>query len=139
MVALDAAGTAVRYRSRMKLSSDTRTDVNVVVGYAPGEVRLRERALRASAIVTVDRVTDWPVTSLADVTPAALDRVLELGPEIVLLATGSTQLFPEPEVIAHVQARGVGFEFMELGAACRTYNVLLSEDRRVALALLFDR
>jgi uncharacterized protein len=123
----------------MKLSSDTRPDANVVLGYAADEVRLRGRALRASAIVTVDRVVDWPVGSLADVTPGALDRVLELAPEVVLLATGGTQRFPEPEVYAHVHARGVGFEAMEVGAACRTYNVLLGEDRRVALALLFER
>jgi uncharacterized protein len=129
----------VQYRSRMKLSSDTRADANVVVGYAADEVRLRERALRTSAIVTIDRVVDWPVASLAEISPSALDRVLELGPEIVLLATVGTQRFPDPDVYAHVYSRGVGLEVMEIGAACRTYNVLVSEDRRVALALLFER
>jgi uncharacterized protein len=123
----------------MQLSSDTRTDANVVVGYAADEVRLRERALRTSAIVTADRIVDWPVASIADLTPSALDPVLDLGPEIVLLATGAVQRFPEPDVVAHVYSRGVGFEAMEVGAACRTYNLLLSEDRRVALALLFER
>ena len=129
----------MQYRSRMKLSSDTRADANVVVGYAADEVRLRARTLRASAIVTVDRVVDWPVASLADVSPSALDAVLDLAPEIVLLATGGTQRFPDAAAYAHVYGRGVGFEAMEVGAACRTYNVLLSEDRRVALALLFER
>jgi uncharacterized protein len=123
----------------MQLSSDTRTDANVVVGYAADEVRLRERALRTSAIVTVDRVVDWPVASMTQLSPSALDAVLDLGPELVLLATGGTQRFPEPDVVAHVYARGVGFEVMAVGAACRTYNLLLSEDRRVALALLFER
>jgi uncharacterized protein len=123
----------------MQLSSDTRTDANVVVGYAADEVRLRERALRTSAIVTLDRIVDWPVASIADLTPSALDPVLDLDPEIVLLATGGVQRFPEPDVVAHVYSRGVGFEVMEVGAACRTYNLLLSEDRRVALALLFER
>lgn len=128
----------MQYRSRMKLSSDTRADVNAVLGYGPTEVRLRARTLVTSAIVTADRIVDWPVASLAEVTPAALDRVLELQPEIVLLATGATQRFPEPDAYAHVQGRGIGFEVMEIGAACRTYNVLLGEDRRVALALLFE-
>jgi uncharacterized protein len=120
----------------MKLSSDTRTDVNVVVGYAATEVRLRERVLRTSTVVTVDRVVAWPVAGLAELSPAAFDPVLELRPEIILLSTGATQRFPSPEVYAYVQSRGVGFEAMEVGAACRTYNVLLSEDRRVALAVL---
>jgi uncharacterized protein len=121
----------------MKLSSDTRTDVNVVVGYSPGEVRLRERSLTTGAIVTADRLLDWPVASLAELSTAALEPLFELRPEIVLLSTGATQRFPDPEIIAHVYARGVGFEVMDVGAACRTYNVLLGEDRRVALALLF--
>lgn len=129
----------MQYRSRMKLSSDTRTDANVVVGYAADEVRLRGRTLRTSAIVTVDRVVDWPVAALDELSPSALDAVLGFAPEIVLLATGGTQRFPDPAVIAHVYGRGVGLEVMEIGAACRTYNVLLSEDRRVALALLFER
>ena len=127
----------MQYRSRMKLSSDTRTDVNVVLGYSPSEVRLRERTLQSGAIVTADRLLDWPVASLADLSPAALDAVLDLQPEIVLLSTGATQRFPDPAIYAHVYARGVGFEVMEVGAACRTYNLLLGEDRRVALALLF--
>ncbi len=122
----------------MKLSSDTRTDVNVVVGYSAAEVRLRDRTLRTSAIVTADRVVDWPVAAFADLSPRALEPVLALAPEIVLLATGGTQRFPAPDVIAHVYGRGVGFEAMDVGAACRTYNLLLTEDRRVALALLFE-
>jgi uncharacterized protein len=122
----------------MKLGSDTRRDVNAVLGYGPAEVRLRERVLRHSVVITADRIVDWPVASLADVAPPALERVLELQPEIVLLSTGATQRFPEPAAYAHVQGRGIGFEVMEIGAACRTYNVLLSEDRRVALALLFE-
>lgn len=120
----------------MQLTRDTRTDINVVLGYAPGEVRLRDRVLRTSAIVTRDRIVDWPIAGLAQLSTAALDRVLELDPEIVLLSTGAVQRFPEPAAYAHVNARGVGFEVMALGAACRTYNLLLADERRVALALL---
>lgn len=126
----------MQYRSRMQLTRDTRTDVNVVLGYSAAEVRLRDRVLNASAIVTRDRVVDWPVATLAQLTPGVLDHVLALDPEIVLLATGATQRFPEPEAYAHLNARGVGLEAMEIGAACRTYNLLVADDRRVALALV---
>lgn len=126
----------MQYRSRMQLTRDTRSDVNVILAYAPGEVTLRGQVLRASAIVTPERIVEWPVTALADLTPAALDHVLALEPEIVLLATGVVQRFPEPEAYAHVNSRGVGFEVMEIGAACRTYNLLVADARRVALALL---
>jgi uncharacterized protein len=122
----------------MQLSADTRAGVNVVLGYSPAEVRLRERVLRASAIVTAQRVEPWPVARVADLTRGLLDRVLELDPQVVLLATGARQQFPDPELYAYVQSRGVGFEVMEVGAACRTYNVLVGEDRRVALALVVE-
>lgn len=126
----------MQYRSRMQLTRDTRADVNVVLGYSAAEVQLRDRVLRASAVITRDRVLDWPVGELAELTTGALDRVLELDPELVLLATGAVQRFPEPEAYAHVNARGVGFEVMDVGAACRTYNLLVADDRRVALALI---
>ena len=122
----------------MKLSSDTRADANVVVGYSAREVRLRERTLARSAIVTVDRVVDWPGAAFDTLRPQALDAVLALQPALIVLASGARQRFPPPEVYAHVYGRGVGLEVMEIGAACRTYNLLLAEDRRVALALLFD-
>lgn len=123
----------------MQLTRDTRADVNVVLGYAPDAVQLRDRVLRASAVITRDRVLDWPVGTFAELTTSALDRVLALEPELVLLATGATQRFPEPEAYAHVHARGVGFEVMDVGAACRTYNLLVADERRVALALILGR
>ena len=68
-----------------------------------------------------------------------LDRVLALAPEIILLGTGSRLVFPPRELMLRVQARGVGMEVMDTGAACRTFNVLLAEDRVVvALLLLGD-
>jgi uncharacterized protein len=120
----------------MQLSRDIRTGLNVVLGHGPGEVRLRDRVLRTGAVITCDRIVDWPVGTLAELTTLALDRVLELEPELVLLATGAAQRFPAPAAYAHVHARGVGLEAMDLGAACRTYNVLVADRRRVALALM---
>lgn len=120
----------------MQLTPETRPDVNVVIGYAGDEVRLRARTLRASALVTADRVLDWAVASVGDLTPESLAPLLALEPEVVLLATGARQEFPAPEVYAHVAGRGIGLEAMEVGAACRTYNVLVGEGRRVALAIV---
>ena len=62
--------------------------------------------------------------------------MLSLEPEIVILGTGERQVFPEPSLFAAVAGRGVGLEVMDNGAACRTYNVLLAEGRRVALAII---
>ncbi len=123
----------------MKLSADPPRGQNLVTGYTPREVRLADRTLAASAIVMADRVLDWAVTGVDTLHEAALDAILDLGPELVLLATGERQRFPPPRLLAYLPARGVGLEVMQTGAACRTYNVLVAEDRRVALALVIGQ
>jgi uncharacterized protein len=120
----------------MQLASEPRHGGNFIVGYTDTEVRLAGRTLRASAIVTPECVLDWPVAALGELTPLALEPLLALAPEVVLLATGAVQQFPPAATYAYVAARGVGLEAMGLGAACRTYNVLAGESRRVALAAI---
>jgi uncharacterized protein len=65
-----------------------------------------------------------------------LQELIDREPEVILVGTGDRIRFPHPEVYAHVISQGVGIEFMDTGAACRTYNVLLSEDRRVIAAII---
>jgi len=121
----------------MKFTLDQPGRVNVVASHAPGELRIGERVVVSSAIVTADRlVEDWPVEDAAGLSAELLGQVLDLEPEIVILGTGERQVFPEPSLFAAVAGRGVGFEVMDNGAACRTYNVLLAEGRRVALAII---
>jgi uncharacterized protein len=120
----------------MQLAPDTHGQRNAIVGYAPGELRLRDRVLATSAIVTAAQVLPWPVTDAAALTPELVEPVLELGVEVVLLATGPRQVWPPARVLAHVAARGVGLEVMDLGAACRTFNLLIGDQRRVALAAI---
>ena len=64
--------------------------------------------------------------------------MLALEPEIVVLGSGTRQRFPELQLLAALLSRGIGCEVMDTGAACRTYNVLASEDRRVVAALLLQ-
>lgn len=120
----------------MQLAPDTQGQANRITGYAPGELRLRDRVLTASAIVTAAEVLPWPVASAESLTPEQLGPVLGLNVEVVLLATGARQVWPPPAVLAHVAARGVGLEVMDLGAACRTFNLLVGDRRRVALAAI---
>lgn len=122
------------YRSGMALSSDATP--NRIVGYSDGEIRLADRRLTRSAIITAERVDDWPVDSVADLDADRVAPLLGLGVDVVLLATGRRQEFPAPAVLARVSEARIGLEVMDLGAACRTYNVLLAEDRAVALAAI---
>jgi uncharacterized protein len=120
----------------MQLAPDTHGQANLIAGYAPGELRLRDRILTSSVILTAAEVLPWPVASAATLTPAQLEPVLQLAIEVVLLATGSRQVWPPPAVLAQVAARGIGLEVMDLGAACRTFNLLVGDQRKVALAAI---
>jgi uncharacterized protein len=81
-------------------------------------------------------VTDWPVTSFGQITPAHLEQILPFEPEVVLIGTGSQQAFLSPEQMMFFYSRGIGIEAMTTDAACRTFNVLVSELRKVVAALI---
>jgi uncharacterized protein len=120
----------------MKFTLENSSRVNLIRSYSAHEVRIGEQHLQASCIVSADTViADWEPASFADLTPEHLERILALKPDVVLLGTGPTQRFPPAAIRATLAARGVGLEVMDLGAACRTFNILVQEERRVAAAL----
>jgi uncharacterized protein len=121
----------------MKLTRDARSDVNLIRGYGPGAVRVGERLVSAHCVVAADTlITDWNAPSAADLAASDLEPIFALKPEVVLLGTGPRQVFPSQAVCDAFTARGIALETMDLGAACRTYNILVQEERRV-VALLF--
>ena len=123
----------------MKLTLDARTDVNLVRGYAVGEVRIGAQVLRGNCIVAADAlIADWGPAESGTLGVADLTPIFALSPELVLLGTGSRQSFPAAAVRRAFAERGIALEAMDLGAACRTYNVLVQEARRV-VAVLFVR
>lgn len=80
-------------------------------------------------------VPDWDVTTVEDINEASLQALFDLQPEVILIGTGSTQVFLPPATQVHFFRRNVGFEVMTTDAACRTFNVLASEGRQVVAAL----
>jgi uncharacterized protein len=126
----------VRYRNGMKLTDDTIGGIQLVRAYNPGELRINETIVRSSCLLRADKlVTDWRPQSLAELTQEDLDAIFALDPEIIVLGSGTRQKFPAQSLLARILSRGIGCEVMDTGAACRTYNVLVSEDRRVVAAL----
>lgn len=122
----------------MKLTLDSRNQ-HRIRSYAPGEVRVNERVLHSNCLIAPDQiVADWTGRSADSLSFADLQSIFALHPELVLLGTGAQQQFPPAVIQAAFQERGIGFEVMNLGAACRTFNILLSEDRRVVAALLLE-
>lgn len=123
----------------MKFTRDARTDVHIIHGYGAGAVRVGERVVSKHFILAPDAlITEWDAPSAIELAPDHLEPVFALKPELVLLGTGDTQHFPSARVRAAFATRGIALEAMDLGAACRTYNILVQEERRV-VALLFVR
>jgi len=112
---------------------------NTVRAWGPGEIRVRDQLIRNNVILSADRIIHpWAARDAATLTPAQLEPALELDPEIVLLGSGASIVFPDAALHGAVMARGVGLEVMDTPAACRTFNILLAEQRRVAAALIVE-
>lgn len=93
---------------------------------------VNERRLTASFVLAPDTLIEvWPVTDIATMTPADLEPLFALDPELVLLGCGDRQNFPPAATMAACLSRGIGIETMTNAAAARTFNVLAGEGRRV--------
>ncbi len=120
----------------MKFTQQRQEGVNLIRRYGSDYILVGERELRESCIVGASSITPWPPRNIDELGADHLPALFALAPEVVVLATGATQRFPRAALRAEFSSRKIGLEVMEIGAACRTYNVLLGEDRRVVAAVL---
>jgi uncharacterized protein len=121
----------------MKFMQEIRPAMNVVTGYVPGAIQLGPRRLEVPVALSAEQVLHpWQAASVAELTFEHFAEMLAWQPEILLLGTGERQQFPAAALMGAMLSRRIGFEVMDSRAACRTYNVLVSESRAVALALL---
>jgi uncharacterized protein len=121
----------------MRLTQDSTSGINVIRAYAAGEIRVNEQAYTEALLVSAQALQVVPeLRTLGDLGPALAERIIGLHAEIVLLGTGLRQVFPDPSFGANFLRNGIGFEVMNSGAACRTFNVLVAEQRSVVALLL---
>jgi uncharacterized protein len=112
------------------------TEANLIRAWEPGRVRIGERWLAGHVIVSPERVIEtWDVSEPSELVVADLQPVIDLAPTIVLLGTGSGVMLPDTALMDALAERAIGLEIMGTPAACRTYNVLVHEHRRVVAAL----
>lgn len=115
----------------MQLTLDADSRVNLIRSYSGSEIRVGDKTLRSSCIVTADTVIEnWVATDF--------EALFALQPDIVLLGTGERQRFPASTTRQAFAERRIALEAMTLGAACRTFNILVQEGRRVAAALILE-
>jgi uncharacterized protein len=121
----------------MRFTQDSSAGINVIRGYGAGELRVNDAVYRGAVILSPSTVIAEPnIQNLEELIALGASRILALEPEVVLLGTGTRQIFPEAAFSAQFLRAGIGFEAMDTGAACRTFNVLAGEQRRVAAMLL---
>jgi uncharacterized protein len=113
------------------------TTGNVVTGLGPGWVRIGAQEYRASLVLTAERVvTGWAAGGFDGLTEADFAGLLVHAPAIVLFGTGAAIRFPHPRQTRALTEARVGLEVMDTAAACRTFNILAAEGRKVVAALL---
>ena len=120
----------------MKLHASGPTRYNVITGYGEDHVLVNGQRHESSLVVLPDRILNWPVSAFADLRAEDFEILENLKVEIVLLGTGPKQRFPHPRLTSALSAARIGLEVMDLKAACRTFNILVAEERKVAAALM---
>jgi uncharacterized protein len=121
----------------MRFTEDASSAINLIRGYGSGEIRINEQSIRDAVILSATQLLIEPgLHSVADLGAAQHARVLSLEPELVLVGSGPRQSFPDRSFGAQFLRDNIGYEVMDTGAACRTFNVLVSEGRRVVAVLL---
>ena len=110
---------------------------NLIQRHENGAVTIGGQRYEKSLIVFPDKiVSDWPVDSLESLRMDNLKSIISAKPEVFLLGTGKTQIFPSMELMAELARNKRSVDVMDTAAACRTYNVLVSEFRQVVVALI---
>jgi uncharacterized protein len=100
-------------------------------------IQVGEEWYRGSLIISATSlITNWDMRRVEDLSPPGIQPIFELGPEVVLMGTGVRQHFPPMELMMEFYRRGIGAEVMSTTAACRTFNVLVAEQRLVVAALM---
>jgi uncharacterized protein len=113
--------------------------LNVFTAHGAGYVQVNEFRYEHPLIVTPEQVfQDWTARTFTGLAETDFDYFLALKPEVLLLGTGSQHHFAHPRLYRSLTNAGIAVEFMNTPAACRTYNILVAEDRKVVAGILFE-
>ena len=121
----------------MKLHLTTAENNHLITAYDEGYIEINKQRYTQNLIVMPQTlIQGWQVTSFEALTNEHFREIADLKPEVVLLGTGTKHLFLHPRHHQHLTDNGIALECMSTAAACRTYNILMSEGRIVAAALI---
>lgn len=123
----------------MKLHTNSTDQYQTVTGYDQRGVEINAQRFDYSVLVMPEVAPrPWDVARFEDLTAAHFERIAADRPDVVVLGTGERQRFVHPRLVASLSALRIGVESMDSHAACRTYNILMGEGRKVTLALIVE-
>jgi len=121
----------------MKFSEDYAIGTNVIRAFNDTSIDINNLSYSNSLIVGNNiLIDDWGIQHIEELSADNWQLLLSHNPEVILIGTGKSLVFPHPSSYAPAIEMGIGVEFMDSGAACRTYNVLVSEDRSVIAGII---
>lgn len=110
---------------------------NLITGYDSNWVEVNQERYHSSLIMTPNQLLlEWPVKSIKDIKENSFEAIESLNIEIILLGTGNIQEHLEPKILEYFSKKNMAVECMNNQSACRTYNILANEERKVLLALM---
>jgi uncharacterized protein len=124
----------------VKLHSDPQSSQNTITGYGIGFLEVNQTPYSHALIVQPEgEVLAWPVEEIQDLSEDHFSMISALLPELVIVGTGKKQVFLNPKILQPLITAKIGFEMMDSQAACRTYNILMGEGRKVLAAILLEK
>ncbi|MFT7460212.1 MAG: hypothetical protein ACI909_002900, partial [Planctomycetota bacterium] len=110
---------------------------NKIDAYTIGQVTIAGNVYQSSLLISAESIMpNCLPQSFPELSSAHIEQIITLAPEIVIVGTGKTLIFPPDSLMRPLTEKNIGFEIMDTGAACRSYNFLVSEGRHVVAALL---
>jgi uncharacterized protein len=123
--------------SVLKLHADLNPALNTITAYGEGWVEINRNRHEGALVVRPEgEILAWRVAGFDALESVHFEALLEHSPEVVIFGTGARQRFPHPRLVAPLARARIGVEVMATGAACRTYNILMGEGRRVVAVIL---
>jgi len=121
----------------MKFSEDYAIGTNVIRSFTDSSIDVNNKTYNRSLIISSHLlIDDWVISNINDMKAEHWQELIQHNPEVIIIGTGASLVFPHPSSYAPAIDKGIGVEFMDSQAACRTYNVLVSEDRSILAGII---
>ncbi|MBM3370679.1 MAG: Mth938-like domain-containing protein [Burkholderiaceae bacterium] len=121
----------------MKLQEHQAASLHTITGYGDCWIAVNAQTTEGSLLVMPEGMLQaWRPQQWQDIKAEDFELMIEAKPDLVIVGTGAQQRFLHPKLISQVSSQGIGVECMATPAACRTYNILMAEGRKVLAALL---